>query len=42
MKNQNPITFLQEYLLSIKNQIESKVDGVQVIIQKEDIVALKE
>lgn len=42
MKNQNPITFLQEYLLSIKNQIESKVDNIQIIIQKEDIVVLKE
>ncbi len=42
MNNQNPITILQEYLLSLKNQIESKADGVQTVIQKQDIVALKE
>ncbi|MCL9804065.1 AAA family ATPase [Flavobacterium amniphilum] len=42
MKNQNPITFLQEYLLSLKNNIEGQADGVQMIIKKEDIIALKE
>ncbi len=42
MNNQNPITILQEYLLSLKNQIESKADGVQTVIQIQDIAALKE
>lgn len=42
MKNQNPITFLQEYLLSLKNNIEGQVESGQTIIKKEDIVALKE
>lgn len=42
MKNQNPITFLQEYLLSLKNNIEGQVDSGQMIIKKEDIVVLKE
>jgi stage V sporulation protein K len=42
LKNQNPITFLQEYLLSLKNNIEGQVDSGQMIIKKEDIVVLKE
>lgn len=42
MKNQDPITFLQEYLLSLKNNIEGQTDNVQMIIKKEDIVVLKE
>jgi stage V sporulation protein K len=42
LKNQNPITFLQEYLLSLKNEIEGQVEFGQTIIKKEDIVALKE
>lgn len=42
MKNQNPIAFLQEYLLSIKNQIESQMDNEQMIIKKEDIARLKD
>ena len=42
MKNQDPITFLQEYLLSLKNNIEGKGDSGQMIIKKEDILVLKE
>lgn len=42
MKNQNPITILQEYLLSLKNNIEGQVESGQMIIKKEDIAALKE
>jgi stage V sporulation protein K len=42
LKNQDPITFLQEYLLSLKNNIEGKGDSGQMIIKKEDILVLKE